>query len=227
MMKARSMRFASALLRLSLTALTALTAAVCQTAFANGSIKEISVLSANGEPVPGVVVALEPLDQNADMAPAPGAMDQIDRQFVPHILVVQRGAEVRFPNSDSIKHHVFSFSAARTFEIRLFDDSQEESLDFPRAGSVELGCNVHDWMLGYIYVADTPHFTRTNRQGIAELTVPDGDYRVRIWHPRIQDDERLLLGSLSRNSSNYIHRLKEPLLPNYEQESVGELQDYD
>lgn len=221
MMKAHKTRFVSHLLRLLLAV------AACQGAVANSAPREVTVLSATGEPVPGVVVALEPVDQTPGAAPTAGTMDQIDRQFVPHILVVQRGAEVRLPNSDSIKHHVFSFSEARTFEIKLFDDTQEESLSFPAAGDVELGCNVHDWMLGYIYVADTPHFTRTNLQGIAELEVPEGDYRVRIWHPRIQDDESLLLGDLNRDATEYTHQLKETLLPAYEQESVGELQDYD
>lgn len=188
---------------------------------------EVSVLTRDGTPVPGVVVSLESLTETPSTSASIGTMDQIDRQFVPHILVVQRGAEVAFPNSDSIKHHVFSFSEARTFEIRLFDDSKVETLIFDKPGPIELGCNVHDWMLGYIYVADTPYFGRTTKQGIASIEAPAAPYRVRIWHPRIVDEKAGLVTRLEAEAETLVFRLARPLLPPYEQESVSELQAYE
>ncbi len=197
-------------------------------ASALGADYHIEVLDKNEAPVPGVVVALEPLDGGSTAAPAPAIMDQLDRQFVPHILVVQKGASVTFPNSDSIKHHVYSFSAAKLFEIKLFGgDQEQEVVSFPKAGEVELGCNVHDWMLGYIFVVDTPFFTRTNAAGQALLAAPEGSYELRVWHPRIQDDSEALTTRLSDGQLNYTVRLNNPLLPPYEQEHVGEHQAYD
>ncbi len=187
----------------------------------------VTVVSAQGEPLPGAVVTLEPLDHEPDAQPAAGVMDQIDRQFSPYILVVQRGAAVTFPNSDSIKHHVFSFSAAKTFELRLYDQQSPEPLLFDRAGEVELGCNVHDWMLGYIYVADTPYFARTDASGRATLAAPEGRYRIGVWHPRIQDAGTDLEQVLAGERIEAQITLSQPLLPPYEPLSGGGFDDYE
>ncbi|MEM6301336.1 MAG: methylamine utilization protein [Pseudomonadota bacterium] len=192
---------------------------------------EIQLLQQGGEPVPGAVVALEPIgDQHAldDIDGAePGTMDQINRQFAPHILVVQRGAEVSFPNSDSIKHHVYSFSQAKTFEIKLYNDSNPEALVFERAGEVELGCNVHDWMLGYIYVVDTPFFTRSDETGRAQLNAPSGEYLLRWWHPRIQGSASERSLELASGQYEASITLSRRLLPRYEQEEITGSGDYD
>lgn len=116
-------------------------------------------------------------------------MDQVNRQFSPYILAVQKGQRVSFPNSDSIKHHVYSFSRPKVFELELFKNRRAQSMLFDKSGVVELGCNIHDWMLGYIYVVDTPYFAQTNADGIVSIDAPDGDYTLRVWHPRIQDQD--------------------------------------
>ena len=154
-------------------------------------------------------------------------MDQIDQQFVPHILTVQRGAAVTFPNSDSIKHHVFSFSQAKTFEIRLYKERSAEPIYFEREGEVELGCNVHDWMLGYIYIVDTPYFGRTDEEGYAVFDVPQDNYLLGIWHPQIQDPPSQLTRQISAEQSVHAVSLREPLLPAYDPETAGDFSDYD
>ncbi|MEO0436947.1 MAG: methylamine utilization protein [Pseudomonadota bacterium] len=183
---------------------------------------EIQLLQKNGEPMAGAVVALEPVGSqaaiDAPMPAQPGTMDQINRQFAPHILVVQRGAEVSFPNSDSIKHHVYSFSQAKTFEIKLYNDASPEALVFERAGEVELGCNVHDWMLGYIYVVDTPFFTRSDETGRALLEAPEGEYRLSWWHPRIRGSESERSLQLASGQYEVTVTLSRSLLRRYEQE---------
>ncbi len=144
-----------------------------------------------GRPVTDAVAYAVPRHGKAPpRATAPGArtvMDQRDREFVPHVLAVQTGTPVYFPNSDNIRHHVYSFSPAKTFELPLYQGTPTEPVVFDKPGAVALGCNIHDWMTGYIYVVDTPYFAVTGADGQARLTVPDGDYDLHVWHPRLQD----------------------------------------
>jgi plastocyanin len=157
-------------------------------------------------------------------------MDQVDTQFSPHILVIQKNTKVHFPNSDSVKHHVYSFSKAKTFELQLYKELQADPLLFSKLGSVELGCNIHDWMLGYIFVVDTPYFGKTDIKGNITFEIPDGEYQLDVWHPRIQDK----LSSLSRQITVPIKSdikviLGSPLLPDVNQyEDVSsEFSDYE
>jgi plastocyanin len=153
----------------------------------------VSVVDENGKPIEHVAVyASAPHTTEHDAAPkaaAPAAstaiMDQHDDQFVPHMLVVQTGTEVTFPNSDDVSHHVYSFSPAKPFELPLYKGDVYPPVVFERPGIVVVGCNIHDGMLGYIRVVDTPHFAVTNEQGVALIDgVADGDYVVEVWTPR-------------------------------------------
>jgi plastocyanin len=169
---------------------------VCGTSLAQSVT--VKITSNKDKPVNQVVVYLEPTIEKDFPAPADIAiMDQINSQFVPNILVVQSGTLVSFPNSDSIKHHVYSFSKPKTFELQLYKGLKAEPLTFGSKGEVELGCNVHDWMLGYIFIVDTPYFKQTDETGTVSLEAPDGDYIVKIWHPRIQDAAELLERNVS------------------------------
>lgn len=159
---------------------------------ANAGELTVNVLDNEGKPLNNIAVLVKsdayPAEKS-EAVPLPAVMDQINRQFVPHTLVVQQGTSVSFPNSDSIQHHVYSFSRAKTFELQLYSELEVEPLLFDKAGVVELGCNVHDWMLGYIYVADTPFYGQTDQQGAVTLTVPNGEFEVAVWHPRIDDGD--------------------------------------
>lgn len=110
-------------------------------------------------------------------------MDQIDKEFVPLVVPVQVGAAVSFPNKDNIRHHVYSFSPAKRFELKLYSGVPAKPVVFDRPGPVTLGCNIHDWMVGYIYVVDTPWFGKTSADGVASFELPAGDYVVKVWHP--------------------------------------------
>jgi plastocyanin len=125
-------------------------------------------------------------------APRPAtsaAMDQQDKAFVPHVLPVPAGSAVSFPNRDNIRHHVYSFSPAKRFELPLYIGTPAAPVVFDRPGVVVLGCNIHDWMVGYIVVLTTPHFARTGEDGRARLTdVPAGAYEARVWHPRMRGE---------------------------------------
>lgn len=148
----------------------------------------LEVKQSNGEPAQGVVVTLAN-DATSSAQPGIQEMGQRKRQFDPHILIVQKGATVSFPNYDDIKHHVYSFSVAGSFEKELYKGRESTPETFNTEGVIELGCNVHDWMLGYIYITDTPLHGRTDEQGILTLPdVPAGDYEITVWHPKLDND---------------------------------------
>ena len=152
----------------------------------------LSVLASDpaGKPVEGAVVFLEATGDQATPALPQSklVMDQIDKRFVPRVLVVPVGALVSFPNSDNIRHHVYSFSDALRFELPLYAGTPAAPVRFPQAGVVTLGCNIHDWMRGYLVVVPTALFALTGADGIARIeAVPAGPWRVMGWHPDVAD----------------------------------------
>ena len=144
----------------------------------------------DGNPLPNVAVVVESTDADGSAqlegTPRTAEIDQNDEMFVPEFLVVQRGTRVSFPNTDSVMHHVYSFSDAKTFELPLYHGAKYKPVAFDRSGIVVLGCNVHDHMIGHILVVDSPRFAMTNVDGIAYLDAPAtvAD-QVRVWHPRL------------------------------------------
>lgn len=177
----------------------------------------ITIQDNQGNPLTNIVALLHS-EETQTSIPAPklqGIMDQINREFVPHTLVVQQGTHVSFPNSDNVQHHVYSFSPAKTFELQLYSELEIEPLLFENPGVVELGCNVHDWMLGYIYVADTQYFAQSDRMGKATITAPEGDYSLSLWHPRLSDNDLARISQISITDKSVIvnQSLLDPLLP--------------
>lgn len=145
----------------------------------------ISVTGTDGKPVTQAVVVLRSATGATPPASAPRnvVMDQIDKEFVPLVVPVQAGGAVSFPNRDNIRHHVYSFSAPRTFELKLYSGVPAKPVVFEKPGVVTLGCNIHDWMVGYVYVADTPWFGKTGADGTAAVDAPPGEYVATAWHP--------------------------------------------
>ncbi len=155
---------------------------------------EIGVLDRDGRPVSDVVIVATPRhgadDAPPTEAPRHAVMDQVERQFVPRILVVRTGTPVDFPNSDSVAHQVYSFSPAKRFQLSLYRGQVYPPLIFDKAGLVVLGCNIHDSMLGYIYVTASPFFGKTGASGTLRLDgLPGGDYEVSAWSPRFNEAE--------------------------------------
>lgn len=118
-------------------------------------------------------------------APGRAVMDQRNTAFVPGVLPIQAGTAVSFPNSDSVRHQVYSFSAPRPFELPLYSGTPPEPIVFDKPGVVVVGCNIHDWMIGHIVVLDTPHFGKSGADGRVRLVAPAGRYTLRAWHPRL------------------------------------------
>ena len=82
-------------------------------------------------------------------------MDQVDKQFVPLLLAIRVGDQLSFPNSDNIRHHVYSFSPARTFQLPLYRGIPSAPVSFAVTGRVVLGCNIHDRMAAHVYAVVT------------------------------------------------------------------------
>lgn len=163
--------------------------------YSYGSEVDVFVVDQDGRPVSDVAVyATKPGAANELPTPTASAiMDQIDRQFAPHVLVVQTGTFVEFPNSDTVAHHVYSFSHPNKFILPMYKGQQHPPVRFEHSGVVSLGCNIHDHMLGYILVVDSTEFTKTDENGKASLSLehPE-DYEISIWSPRIRDGKELL-----------------------------------
>ena len=158
------------------------------TVLADGA--SVVVLDRDGKPVPDVAVFVDAPDSFATHAPAGtrAVMDQVDQRFVPHLLVVQSGTMVEFPNSDTVAHHVYSFSHPNHFKLPIYKGHAHPPVSFDENGIVVLGCNIHDHMLAYIVVVDTPTFAKTNQDGVALLERPlEKGAKVTIWSPRIRD----------------------------------------
>ncbi len=154
---------------------------------------DVIVVDPDGVPVPEVAVFIEQNGVSTQRAaPASAVMDQRDKQFVPHVLVVQKGASVLFPNSDTIGHHVYSFSKPNNFILPLYTGDAHDPVALNHDGVVMLGCNIHDHMLGYIVVVDTEIFGVTDASGRVSLRIADSasSYVVNIWSPRIRDGEQ-------------------------------------
>jgi plastocyanin len=135
-----------------------------------------------------VVEVLLPTQLQAQFAGGiQGIIDQQDKEFVDFVTVVSQGSRISFPNSDNILHHVYSFSDAKVFELPLYGSGELNDYfqEFDTPGVIELGCNIHDWMLGYIYVAATSLVAKTDLTGTVQIEdVPEGTFTVRIWHPQ-------------------------------------------
>jgi plastocyanin len=131
------------------------------------------------------VVMVEALGARPTIAPAKGAeIIQQGRQFKPRVTVLPLGTAVNFPNLDTVRHHVYSFSEAKVFELKLYVGKPERPVVFDKPGVVVLGCNIHDQMAAWVVVSDTPWAQKTDRQGWARWSdIPAGEYRLRIWHP--------------------------------------------
>ena len=150
----------------------------------------ISVRSAAGKPIPDAVVTVYP----AAGVPAgpihfdwPLRMAQHNLQFEPFVLVVPAGGVVAFPNQDAVRHHVYSFSPAHPVQLKLYGKDETRTVRFEKPGAIALGCNIHDQMVSFIKVVDTPYAAKTDAAGEVVLHgVPAGAVSIHVWHPYLK-----------------------------------------
>jgi plastocyanin len=151
------------------------------------------VTDGSGTPVRDAVVYLLPAVGAKAEGPAPRhVIEQRDREFVPFVTAVRTGTAVTFPNRDQLLHHVYSFSPAKSFQIKLYEGDPPSPIVFDKPGVVAVGCNIHDWMQAYILVVDTPHYAVTDGRGVARIDgLRGGDYEARAWHPHASGEWRM------------------------------------
>ncbi len=168
---------------------------------------EALVQGGDGDPVEHAVVYAIPTRADGDARPPsaeaqPAEITQKNKEYVPYVTAVQVGAKVAFPNRDRVRHHVYSFSEAKTFEIPLYRGTPPEPVLFDKPGPVTLGCNIHDWMKGYVFVAPSGHFGVTGKDGRSVLAdLPEGSYAVQVWHPRLKGEPEATAQSVSLNGA--------------------------
>ncbi|MFZ6730819.1 carboxypeptidase regulatory-like domain-containing protein [Undibacterium sp. Ji42W] len=143
----------------------------------------------NGQAMGNAVMFATPLDTPSP-AKKPGDTSVVAQEnyaFSPFLTVIRRGTQVRFPNKDNHEHHLKSFSPAKAFELRVNSKKEEPApIVFDQAGEVALVCHFHDWMRGFIYVVDTPYFSKTDASGSVALNnLPAGKYEVKAWAPNM------------------------------------------
>lgn len=159
--------------------------------FAQGSELTVRVLDRAGTPVEDAVVIVERIGESVAPEHEPRAaeaaiVDQKDQQFIPQVTAIRTGTAVVFPNSDSIAHQVYSFSPAKRFELGLYRGRPHPPVTFDQPGIVVLGCNIHDSMIGYIYVTDAAYFGTSDAKGEWHSdSVLAGTYRLTLWSPRL------------------------------------------
>lgn len=180
----------------------------------NAAEFEVTVLDRHGEPVPDVAVYIESHHDGDVPAVANLAqMQQIDFRFEPDILVVQTGSRVQFPNNDTVAHHVYSFSSPNNFVLPMFKGGMRPQVEFEHAGVVTVGCNLHDQMVGYILVVDSPVFGKTGRDGKVRLESENSQgLTVNIWNPGLHlEDEHLVQSVKAGRSAKLTFLLTEEL----------------
>lgn len=153
-------------------------------AAAQGAAVSVVVADPAGRPLADAVVMLEPASGKLPVKPMAGVeISQSKRQFHPSLTVVTVGTPVLFPNFDTVRHHVYSFSPVKTFELKLYSGVPAAPVVFDKPGAAVLGCNIHDQMSAWVVVVDTPHYARTGADGRVRLDgVVPGSYRLRAWH---------------------------------------------
>jgi len=166
-----------------------LLASTLSVGLAHATSLSVVVTDDAGQPLSDAVVILEPASGKLPVKP----MAQVDiaqskRQFNPQLTVITVGTPVNLPNFDTVRHHVYSFSPIKTFELKLYAGVPARPIVFDKPGAAVLGCNIHDQMAAWVVVVDTPHYARTAASGLVKLDgIAPGPYRLRGWHARVPD----------------------------------------
>lgn len=156
---------------------------------AGAATVEIDVTDAKGMPAANAVISLSPAagDAPAPRTPEKSVIDQRHETFLPLVVVVRKGGEVVFTNNDATTHQVYSFSPIKQFQFEIRRGEISRPVQFGKPGIAAIGCNIHDNMVAFVYVADAPFAVIADAHGHAEISdVPEGNYRASLWHPRLR-----------------------------------------
>lgn len=147
---------------------------------------DIDVRDTHGNALVDAAVYAEPVPGATPARSKTAEIEQRNRKFMPLMTVIQVGSEIAFPNNDTVRHHVYSFSPAKPFELKLYSGTPGSTVLFDKPGTVVIGCNIHDRMVAYIQVVNTPYFGKTNDAGKVRIAdLPVGKYKLKAWHPQV------------------------------------------
>jgi plastocyanin len=164
-----------------------------------------TVHDAAGKPIADAVVYISNGASQDVAKPTKAVVDQLDKEFVPRMTVVQTGTAIEFPNSDNFRHQVYSFSPARPFTLKLYSGRPSAPVLFDKPGVIVLGCNIHDRMVGWVLALDTPWYAKVDSAGHATLeNLPAGNYSIAVWQAGLQ--QPINAGTLQLGASDRIER---------------------
>ena len=191
-----------------LRSLQLLAIALCFLLSSNTSAIEVTieVRGVSAEVIPGMVVYLEPLEQQdlTHIEVAPLVIYQSDMKFSPYISVIKNGVGLTFSNKDDITHHIYSVASKNKFSFKIKSGDNTSIEPVAVSGKILMACNIHDWMSGYLLVVDTPLYSVTNRYGETTFNVPiSGRYKLVVWHPQIEETEQNLSREIMVNKKQH------------------------
>lgn len=158
------------------------------TAASAGTV-DVQVRGPGGAPLADAVVMVSAAHPPASPIRFPWSyvIKQQNISFQPHVLIVPVGAGVTFPNMDNVRHHVYSFSKPKKFELKLYGHEEARTVVFDKPGVVSIGCNIHDQMSGFVVVVSTPYAAKTDANGHASIPdVPAGAATLTVWSANLR-----------------------------------------
>lgn len=189
---------------------------VCAHGTAIAATVSVAITDADGKPAANAIVSLSPAKGAAPAPsniPADAVIDQRNQMFSPLVVIVRRGGHVVFANNDATMHQVYSFSPIKQFEYEIHQGEKSPPVLFDKAGIAAIGCNIHDNMVAFVYVVDSPWTVTTDAQGHATIAnVPDGVYRASVWHPKLAPGRAPPSADLTVTGANAALSMAVPLL---------------
>ncbi|WP_052380247.1 MULTISPECIES: cupredoxin domain-containing protein [unclassified Pseudoalteromonas] len=177
----------------------------------------VTVLDPKLAAIEGVVVYLSPLDKSSVNSHTTQTLiiSQNNKKFTPYIAVLQKGQKIKFKNQDDVTHHIYSVSGQNRFDFKVKAGGHKDNINISTAGEIAMGCNIHDWMSGYVLVVDTPYFNKTTSSGISNFeNIPSGNYKLTIWHPQLEtNNNEFVTDIMIQKTQNFKVTLPKALLP--------------
>ncbi len=141
------------------------------------------LISPSGE-IENVVVLIENIDKGKALPQEPALVTNYKCAFNPKVMIGFKGGELEIKNSDPILHNTHLYQDGKTlYNIALPDKDEVVKRPVKKDGLIDVKCNTHKWMSGYVYVSEQPYIAVTGADGSFTLTdVPPGRYKLKAWH---------------------------------------------
>lgn len=174
----------------------------------------VTVLDNSGKALSDIVVYAQPLDnQPMGKTDKKLVISQAKKSFTPYISVAQTGNSLEFNNQDDITHHIYSANDKRKFAFLIRPGQTVSQPKLKHQNEIVMGCNVHDWMSGYLLVLDTPYFNKTEKNGSSQLDIKDkGRYQITAWHPQLKESNHRISQQVNlSNTQTLTLKLTQPM----------------